>query len=63
MIKYIMYWYTCMSKIGMAEKYRGVLHILQCKKKYRRISINMYDQIYYTVENYEYLEDTIDKSL
>ena len=47
---YIMYLYTytCMSNIGKAEKYRGILYILQCKKN-RKTSMSMYNQIHYII--------------
>ena len=59
-----LYTCTCMSNIGKAEKCRGILYILQCKKKNRKTLMNMYDKIHYIIfKNYDYLEDKINKSL
>ena len=38
-----------MSNIGMAEKYRGILYILQYKKKNKKTLTSMYDQIHYII--------------
>ena len=52
---YIMLWCICMSKSGMAEKYRGILYIFQCKKK--KLNEYVWSNSLYNKKNYDYLED------